>query len=496
MDAQQHRPPHQSLLKHPHALVFPWPGQGHINPMMQVSRKLARNGFTVTFVNTERNHGLLMRSISKEAITAAEDGALDIRLVTVPDDRFPTFQRALYFEAFCVAVLELGPLLEEVLRREMQKDPPITCLISDVFTPFTQDVASKFGIPQIALWTQSAISLASDLILTDLTSGATIETLQKMDLSNRIIDIPGAIPLKYSDLNSFMRPLDSSDLLLDFMISTFKRLNQSNFILMNTFEELESIVLSKLAKENQIYAIGPLLPSGIFTKSLPFNSTASLFPEETDCIAWLDGFPTSSVLYVSLGSTTILSAAEIEELALGLEASDQPFLWVIRRDLMLGASAILPQGFTDRVKPRAHFTSWAPQLHVLTHPSVGGFLTHCGWNSTLESMSAGVPMIGWPYFADQMTNCTSVVDWWKIGLSLGVDNNRKVDRREVERKVRALMEEEEGWGLRNRAAKIRDAAERAAGGAGGGLEGSSQREWARFLHDLTQVLEGPAAAPH
>eukprot|EP00249_Psilotum_nudum_P020869 c27881_g1_i2 orf=249-1088(-) len=261
-------------------------------------------------------------------------------------------------------------------------------------------------------------------------------------------------------------------------MQAFKRLDRSSVILMNTFEELESTVLANLAKEHRMYSIGPLLPSGFFTHSLPFNSAAALFPEDNNCLAWLDGFPTSSVLYVSFGSLTVLSPADIEEFALGLEASDQPFLWVVRTDLILGGSHMFPKDFPDRVKQRAQFVSWAPQLQVLSHPSVGGFVTHCGWNSTLESISAGVPMIGWPYFADQVTNCWCVVDWWKIGFRFGVDNNGKVGRGEVERKVRALMQEQEGSELRNRAGKLREEAERAVG-----EEGSSEKEWRRFLQD-------------
>ena len=136
-----------------------------------------------------------------------------------------------------------------------------------------------------------------------------------------------------------------------------------------------------------------------------------------------------------------MSAEQFEELAIGLEESGSPVVWVIRPDLMAGASgrASFPDGFLDRTKDRVFIVEWAPQLQVLAHPSVGGFLTHCGWNSTLESISAGVPTLGWPYFADQMLNNRCLVDKWGLGLEFERGDDVIVRRDEVARKASALM---------------------------------------------------------
>ncbi|KAH7285949.1 hypothetical protein KP509_33G052500 [Ceratopteris richardii] len=128
---------------------------------------------------------------------------------------------------------------------------------------------------------------------------------------------------------------------------------------------------------------------------------------------WLDEQPLSSVLFVSLGSLATISVQQAEEFAFGLESSNVPFVWVIREGLIQGGD--LPAGFRDRVRGRPCLVRWAPQLKVLGHPSVGGFLTHSGWNSTLESISAGVPMLGWSLFGDQMLVCQC----WD-GLCLGI----------------------------------------------------------------------------
>ena len=129
-----------------------------------------------------------------------------------------------------------------------------------------------------------------------------------------------------------------------------------------------------------------------------------MWTDETVCVKWLDCQEPSSVIYVCFGSITVMSIEELLEIAWGLEASKQPFLWVIRPDLIDGHSAVLPVEFLEKVNDRSFFVRWAPQRKVLSHSSVGAFLTHCGWNSTLESTSAGVPMISRPFFSEQTTN--------------------------------------------------------------------------------------------
>lgn len=118
------------------------------------------------------------------------------------------------------------------------------------------------------------------------------------------------------------------------------------------------------------------------------------------------------MLYVCFGSLYEFAESQLLEIALGLESSNICFIWVIKSDAFL----LLDKDFEERVKDRELIIKgWAPQVLILNHPAVGGFMTHCGWNSVLESVSSGVPMITWPLFAEQFYNGNFVLTHWKIG---------------------------------------------------------------------------------
>ncbi|GLJ51720.1 hypothetical protein SUGI_1099170 [Cryptomeria japonica] len=168
--------------------------------------------------------------------------------------------------------------------------------------------------------------------------------------------------------------------------------------------------------------------------------------EDERCLGWLDAQQVGSVIYVSFGRTSLKSNQQQEEIALGLESSQQPFLWVLRMDIAQGKPVVLPHGFLERIGDRGLIVGWAPQVKVLSHASVGAFLTHSGWNSVIENIGFRIPMLGWPYFADQFLNCRFVNDVWKTGMDfkgVDVDEYRLVSREEVENGVRRIMECEE-----------------------------------------------------
>ncbi|XP_031492819.1 UDP-glycosyltransferase 83A1-like isoform X2 [Nymphaea colorata] len=220
--------------------------------------------------------------------------------------------------------------------------------------------------------------------------------------------------------------------------------------------ELESPFLKLI---NNALPIGPLLSTGNSGRQ-----PSSFWAEDFSCINWLDRQPACSVIYVSLGSTTILSKHQLGELALGLELTGRPFLWVSRPTIMENNAAVYPEGFMDRVARRALVVEWAPQKEVLSHPSVACFLTHCGWNSTMEALFNGVPMLGWPYFADQFLNQTCIVDLWKVGLKLVNDEDGVVGKEEIKKKIEDLMNDE---GIRERVGDMKEKGKRAVmeGGA-------------------------------
>jgi len=169
--------------------------------------------------------------------------------------------------------------------------------------------------------------------------------------------------------------------------------------------------------------VGPLLPPPVFetkhrTKLIERGKRTSI--DESACLQWLDSRKEKSVIYICFGSQACLSNKQIEEMAAGLEASEESFIWVIRdppSTMPADEYGVIPQGFEERMRGRGLIIKgWAPQLLILSHPSVGGFLTHCGWNSTLESITLGVPLITWPMTADQYYNARLLVEYLKVGV--------------------------------------------------------------------------------
>lgn len=259
-----------------------------------------------------------------------------------------------------------------------------------------------------------------------------------------------------------MQLQDVSHYHLQFTLKMFVRLEAAVGLILNTFYDFESDAVNTLQARCPVYTVGPLfLPTGGGQETLQ-QQAGFVHSEDDGCLTWLDAQAPASVLYVSFGTLSTLDGEQMKELALGLEDSQQPFLWVIRKNAISGAlSDVLPKGFLQRTKDRCLIISWAPQLHVLKHPSVGGFLSHCGWNSILENIALkGLPMLCWPDKAEQGMNARLLVDVWKLGLEFKAGSDGRVIRGEVEEVVRTLMQGEEGQEMRKRGAELKKQVEK------------------------------------
>ncbi|KAL2923545.1 Zeatin O-xylosyltransferase [Bienertia sinuspersici] len=244
-------------------------------------------------------------------------------------------------------------------------------------------------------------------------------------------------------------------------------------------------LLEKLSANDKIkhYAVGPLNP--VETK----NTSEG---HRHKCLEWLDKQEKGSVIFVSFGSTTSMKDEQITELAMGLERSAQKFIWVVRRadigDVFTGSSEVktpeLPEGFEERVKNRGMVVrEWAPQLEILQHSSVGGFMSHCGWNSCIESISMGVVIAAWPMHSEQPRNAVMITDELRIGILLRdwVHRDEVVSSGTIENVVTRLMASDEGEGIRKRAAEVGDAVR--ASVAKGGV---SRLEMNSFISHITR----------
>ncbi|XP_043714765.1 UDP-glycosyltransferase 76B1-like [Telopea speciosissima] len=243
------------------------------------------------------------------------------------------------------------------------------------------------------------------------------------------------------------------EILYQLLGSMVDQVKASSGLIWNTFDQLEQSALATLAQEFPI----PVFTVGPFHKFFTASSS-SLLSQDHSCITWLDTQAPNSVIYVSFGSIVRMGEAELMEMAWGLANSMCPFLWVVRSGLIYGSERVeplWPDGFLEMVKGKGCFVNWAPQQDVLAHPAVGGFWTHNGWNSTLESICEGVPMLCSPNFGDQITNARIVSHVWKVGLQL----ENKLERGEIERNIRRLMVEKEGEEMRERVASLKEKAE-------------------------------------
>ncbi|XP_059430402.1 UDP-glycosyltransferase 76E2-like [Corylus avellana] len=410
-------------------VLVPAPFQGHINPMLQLGSILHSNGFSITVFHAQYNSPdpsnhpdfsfiPLPDSSSDHNILAGELIAFALELNAKCKARFPE----------CLA--------DEVMRQQGSDINGIACIIYDEFMYFSEETAKDLNLPSVILRTASASSFLTRTALINLKAEGHIPFPESRSQD----PVPELYPLRFKDLPfSVFGKLDTFLQL----ISKGSKIETSSAIIYNTIDCLENSSLAKIQQQCQV----PIFPIGPMHR-IALASSSSLLEEDTNCLAWLDKQSCKSVIYVSLGSVVFMDVKELVEMAWGLANSKQPFLWVVRPGSIRGAKWIelLPEGFKEDIGERGYIVKWAPQKEVLAHSAVGGFLSHCGWNSTLESISEGIPMICKPCSGDQSANARYVSHVWRVGLEL----ESELERGEIERVVRRLMVDEEGKEMQKR----------------------------------------------
>ncbi|GAV75063.1 UDPGT domain-containing protein, partial [Cephalotus follicularis] len=387
-------------------------------------------------------------------------------------------------------------MFRQIMQKE-EEDDRITCIIYDSLMYFAQDVADSFKLPGISVRTSAAAMLL------------VMAVFRRPDEQGNIsyqafaVNSPSVLPIKktcvqkktnvvYVDAVDYMpedktpvlqslklknifesMPQSARDAMLEYRAALTDSLKRSSAIIVNTMDFLEQEILTNIQKlfSAPIFTIGP------FHKLAPTISSTSIFQEDATCISWLNKQVPKSVIYVSFGSMASMNENELHETAWGLANSEQPFLWVIRPGLVQGVDwlKLLPEGFKERIGERGCIVKWAPQKEVLAHVAVGGFWSHCGWNSTLESICEGIPMLCRPFFGDQPLNVRYVCDVWKVGLEL----ESELDRGKIEIAVRRLMVDTEGEDIRQRAMEFKKKTDHCLGESGSSLD---------CLNELTEKI--------
>ncbi|KAM7526413.1 hypothetical protein LguiA_016315 [Lonicera macranthoides] len=285
--------------------------------------------------------------------------------------------------------------------------------------------------------------------------------------------------LRRRDLPMVFTP-KTEESFIQFILSQISKMTQASGLILNTFEELEAPMISQLGSIfPNIYTVGPL-QSLLKTRNIDSppleSSNGSLRKQDGTCMTWIDSQPSKSVLYISFGSLVILTCEQLMEFWHGLVNSKKRFLWVIRQDLILEGNTP-PLEFRVGTRERWCIVNWAPQEEVLAHKAVGGFLTHSGWNSTLEGISAGVPMICWPQLGDQPVNGRCVSEMWRIGI----DMKGPCDRWRIEKMVRDVMEDRKGEIIKSTAKNALMARDSVTEG------GSSFRSIEKLIEDIRSI---------
>ncbi|KAL0016228.1 hypothetical protein SO802_003297 [Lithocarpus litseifolius] len=450
-----------------HVVAMPYPGRGHINPMMNLCKILASKtnetiniDIIVTFVVTEEWLGFI----------GAEPKPDNIRFATVPNVVPSELVRAADHNSFFEATMtKLEAPFERLLDR---LEPPATVILFDTFLFWAVSVGKRRNIPLASFWPLAASVFTVFHHFNLLPQNGHFPLHVSANGDERVDYIPGVSSIRLVDLPSSI--VLRNEKMLHRVLEAFSWVTKTQYLLFNSTYELESQAIDVLKADlpMPIYTIGPTIPYFNLGKNyLESNNHNDLYHVE-----WLDCQPRSSVLYISMGSFLSFSSAQIDDIAAGLHDSGVRFLWVAR-----GETCRLKEicGDMGLVVP------WCDQLSVLSHSSIGGFWTHCGWSSTQEAVFCGVPLLTFPIGMDQMQNSKLIVEDWKIGWRVNQDvrGESLVTREEIARLVQRFMnlESNEMKEMRTRASELQQICQQATA-----KNGSSEININAFVKDLSK----------
>ncbi|ONI35744.1 hypothetical protein PRUPE_1G552100 [Prunus persica] len=423
---------------HHHFLLISCPAQGHINPTLQLAKRLIGIGGThVTYATTIRGLTKIKSFPSLEGLSYASfsDG--------FDDGIKPTNDPNLFMSEFKLVGSKTLKALIEKISTSQDHSGPVTFLIYSVLLPWAAEVASDCGIPSAFLCIQSTTSFAL--------CHHYFNHFHNCPPFPNSMTIEGLPPFAPTELPSFLLPTSPHVSVIPTFQEHIQVLEQgkpnSSLVLLNTFDALEGAAIKALRSSSMnVIPIGPLVITGFWEENENQSSDdgfrCDLFDKsEDDYLQWLDSKPDCSVVYVSFGSMVVLKRDQIEEMLNGLVESGLPVLWVIRCAEKGGDQEAQIMKIKNRlkIKEQGLVVPWCSQMEVLGHKSVGCFVMHCGWNSTVESLVAGVPMVGFAQFSDQNTNAKLVEEVWGVGVRAKENEKGVIEGAEIKRCLEIVM---------------------------------------------------------
>ncbi|KAL3724523.1 hypothetical protein ACJRO7_029663 [Eucalyptus globulus] len=452
-------------MANPNFLIVAFAGQSHINPAFQLAGRLLRTGASVTFTTTTTAHRSMSGIQASDRLTFAtySDGAEE-------GPKPSNFSLEQHMED---SARRCSEAVRQIIEASRDKGENFTCIFYTAVAPWVGEVARCYDIPSGVLWIQPATLF--EIYYYYINGYGDSITNESNDPSSPT-QLPGLPPLTGRDVPTFLTPGSPFRFLFTLIEKEIQSLkgDRKARLLVNTFDALESEQLNAI-DELKMVAVGPLLPSLEGRGSSGASPGGDLFLGSRDYIEWLDTQPAASVVYISFGSISALSKPQKEEMARGLLSTGRPFLWVIKKALIMdGGDGDGKQeesedqlSCMEELQKQGMIVPWCSQVEVLSHPSVGCFVTHCGWNSTLESVVCGVPMVAFPLWADQLTNAMLIQDVWKVGVRVSGNERGVVEGEELTRCLEMVLGGgERSEGMRGNAKRLKDAA-REAGKEGG-----------------------------
>ncbi|KAK2370347.1 UDP-Glycosyltransferase superfamily protein [Trifolium repens] len=438
-----------------HAALLASPGMGHLIPTMELAKRLTiHHGFEVTvFIvttdsDTTKTSKVLNQTSNLNGINIVVTPPVDVSDKLDPNNPSLGVRIAL-------TMIESLPFIQSQILS--MKFPP-SVLIVDLFGSVALPMARDLHMSSYVFFATNAWFSALNIYLPFITK----EAFSRHAYNHEPLLIPGCKPVRFEDtLEQLVAPLGPS---LESHVEAAKRILSADGILMNTWQDLEPSTIKALTETGILggFIKGPVYPIGPLVRTVELEEKIE---GEKIILSWLDQQPDESVIYLSFGSGGTMSKGQMRELAYGLELSQQRFVWVLRQPMEDNVSAAffhtakggdastvvdyLPEGFVNRTKEVGICVPmWAPQAEILKHPATGGFVTHCGWNSVLESIFSGVPMVAWPLYIEQKMNATLLSEELGVAVRVKATDEGIICREHIAKLIRRVMVDEDDIGMR------------------------------------------------